>query len=404
MSEALNPCSERTVKPFLIAWCICLIALELYGAVFVNSNKSHTFDFPSFYTAEYLARTEPAHLYDLARQADLQLTFTSRTASLPFYHLSYEPFVLAPFSILPYRLSYFAFIAFNMLLLMAVFFVLRPAFSSPIEYWQPRPGLMLFIFVPLLSAIVLGQDSVLSLLLYCLIWRQLEAGKNWSAGFFLALALFKFQIVIPVAAMMLIRKNWRFIAGFLITSVGVLAASLSIVGSAGMAKCFQILLNAGASIDKTLSAQRAMGLSPLSMPNLTGQLFAVGGRFLHSPLAFNVLCAVCSFALFIWCARFIRHAELKVAFSIAILFGLLVSYHLFIYDLTLVMLPVALLAGRIHRYVLLALFGLPIILFQFGSNSFFLLALPILAMLSYVIITNSKSSALAQSANHPLPI
>ena len=57
----------------------------------------------------------------------------------------------------------------------------------------------------------------------------------------------------------------------------------------------------------------------------------------------------CNF--FAWCAGVVRRCELSAAFSIAILCGLLVSYHLYMYDVTLVLLPVALLTGRYHRYM-----------------------------------------------------
>lgn len=391
--ETLGHLIRKAMKPFLIGWCVCLVVLELYGAAFIGSNTPNkTFDFPSFYAAEYLARTDSAHLYELARQAQLQSTFASRRASLPFYHPSYEPFLLSPFSLLSYRSSYFVFIAFNMLLLMAASLAVRLTFSTTIPWWQPRPGLMLFVFVPLLSAVVLGQDSVLSLFLYCLTWRQLEKGKDASAGIFLALALFKFQIVLPIAALMAIWKGWRFTAGFLLTALGVVIVCIRIVGSAGTTAYLRLLLGAGSAIDRTLLAQERMGLFPLSMPNLSGLLYAGGGQFLHSPIAFDMISATSSLVIFVWCARIIRRTEPRVAFSIAILCGLLVSYHLFIYDLTLALLPVALLAGRINRYILLSLFGLPILLGRLGSNSFFILAVPILAMLANIVISTSEQS------------
>lgn len=404
MKRHLGTSSTRTIRPFLIGWCICLVVLELYGATFIGSKIStYTFDFPSFYAAEYLVRTNPGHLYDLAQQSALQSAFTSRTASLPFYHPSYEPFLLSPFSLLSYRSSYFVFIAFNMLLLMAAFFVTRPTFSITIPWWQPRPGLMLFVFVPLLNAVVLGQDSVLSLLLYCLTWRQLEKGKDMSAGVFLALALFKFQIALPIAVLIAIRTGWRFTAGFFVTTAGVVILCIRIVGLAGMAAYWRCLLGAGSAIDRTVLAQERMGLFPMSMPNLAGLLYAGGGRFLHSPVVFDLVSAICSIVVFIWCARIVRRAELKVAFSIAILCGLLVSYHLFIYDLTLALIPVALLANRISRYLLLGLFGLPIILGRLGSNSYFVLAALLLAMLAHIISQNSKSAASVPPTNSPVP-
>lgn len=384
---SLTP-SERSVRPFLLAWCLYLIVIELYGVVFLQSYLSahRPFDFQSFYAAEYLARTNPAHLFDMAQQAQVQRGFAPNTFFLPFYHPSYEPFLLSPLSLLSFRPSYFVSIAFNLLLLLAAFFVARPAFSSPIRWLQPRPGLMLFVFIPVVNALVFGQDSVLSLLLYCLCWRQLEAGNDKSAGFFLALALFKFQIVLPVAALLAIRKGWRFTNGFLLTALGVVLFSVAITGRTGTTDYIRVLLDSGASMGQSKLAMLKVGVSPLGMPNLAGLLYACVGQFLHSPVAFRALTVICSVALFVWCARAARNMELKVIFAVAVLCGLLLSFHLFFYDLTLLLLPIALLGSRINRYVLLSLFGLPLLVDTFELLPSFIMVIPILLVLVPVLV------------------
>ncbi|MGH9586221.1 MAG: glycosyltransferase family 87 protein [Acidobacteriaceae bacterium] len=403
MKQPSASSSNYGIKPFLIGWVICLFALELVGHHFMLNQSKELYDFPQFYAAGYLVRTHPSHLYDLAQQGSLQHAILPIRAFLPYYHPSYHALLYAPFSLLSYRTAYSAIVVFNMLMVMGAFFVARPIFSSVIPWWQPRPGLMLFIFVPLLNAVMLGQDSTLSLLLYCLTWRQLQSGKDMSAGFFLALALFKFQIVLPIAMLVAIRQGWRFTSGFLITASGIALLCFGIVGAAGTREYVRLLL-AGAAVDKSIVAQHVMGLSPsLARTNIAGLLYACAGRFRPSHMAFNVLVAICSLAVFAWCARIIRHVELKAAFAIAILCGLLVSYHLLNYDLTLALLPVALLAGRTHRYILLGLFGLPIILGRFGTSSFFLLAIPLLAMLIYTIATSSKSALLTTMASQSSP-
>src|SRR6202044_1940866 len=105
---------------------------------------------------------------------------------------------------------------------------------------------------------------------------------------------------------------------------------------------------------KSAVAQHGMGVFPSGMPNIAGLLYGCGARLLPSPLAFNSLVGTCSLGIFIWCMRVVRRCELKFPFSIAILWGVLVTYHLFVYALTLTLLPVALLAGRTPRYILLA--------------------------------------------------
>lgn len=376
-------------KPFLIAWCVCFLALELFGAVWVREGHSYkTCDFRAFYAAGYLARTDPSQLYNLNEQERIQnASVGSAKNLLAFYHPSYETLLFAPFSLLRYQAAYLAFIALNMILLMAAFFAARPAFSSIIPWWQPRPGLMLFIFVPLLSSIVVGQDSILALLLCCIACGMFQSGRVLAAGCFLALALFKFQFVLPIALLLAVRQRWRFTAGFLLTATGLITVSIAIVGRGGTMEYMRVLTGAATALDANGVAQRRMTVFPFATPNIAGLLYAVGGRYLPSPWEFSTLVGICSLGLFSWCVRLIRQHEQNVAFAIAILCGLLVSYHLFIYDVSLSILAVALLAYRINRYVLLGLLGLPIALLYFGGG-FFLMAIPVLAMLVNVMVSS----------------
>ena len=398
----MQPASNRQITPFLIAWCISLVLMESLGAGFVRLGSHASFDFRSFYAAGYLIRTRPAQLYDLHEEALVQNRIVSpEQGVLPFYHLAYEALIYAPFSLLSYRLAYLAFIAFNMLLLLTAFFAARPIFSAIIPWWQPRPGLMVFLFIPMMIAVALGQDSILSMLFYCLAWRQMESGKDASAGCLLALALFKFHIALPIAALMAIRRGWRLSAGFLLTSVAVGLSCVGIVGWAGtVALIRQFTLATSAAGNSALAFHRA-AVCPSAMPTLEGFLYACGTRFLPSHLAFTIV-AACSFGLFVWCARVVRRGEQNIAFSIAMLCGLLVSYHLYDYDLTLALIPAALLVGRAQKYLLLPLFGLPVLLLHIGDHWYFLLALPLVAMLAYASVAACEMTA-SPEMPHTIP-
>lgn len=388
-------------KPFLLAWCVCLLFMELAGAGFARMGL--TFDFPSLYAAGYQVRTHPSQLYDLAQQAHVQHERTSESRFLAFYHPSYEALMYAPFSLLKYRAAYLALIAFEMLLLMAAFFAACSVFSNTDFWLQPKPGLMLLWFVPLLISVIFGQDSILFLLLSCLAWRQLESGKDMNAGCLLALCLFKFQFAVPIAILIAIRRGWRFAAGFLVTSAGVALLCIGIVGVAGMRALARLLFSATTAIDTNTIVHRGMGL-PSAMPSLAGLLYACTIHLRPSPSILNAVTAIFSFLVFAWCAWVIRRFPLKIAFSIAIMCGLLVSYHLGIYDLTLLLLPVALLAGRAHRYISVALFGLPILILMMGGTGWFsLMALPLLAMLANALSSSPSTVPFTPDAAQTAP-
>lgn len=388
-------------RPFLLAWCICLLIMEFCGLEFVG-NRVHTkFDFRSFYAAGYLARTYPSHLYDLSQQKQVQDTLVSPEVNLlAFYHPSYETLMYAPFSLLTYRTAYLAFIAFNLLLLLATLFVAPLGHLRNVLWLKSRPWLMFFLFLPLLISVVHGQDSILILLLCCIAWQHLDSGNDLSAGCILALALFKFQIILPIVVLVAIRHGWRFIAGFVAASIGVFLLCLGVGGFLGMSTYFHLLTGASSAVGKSALAQQRLSVFPLAMPNLSGLLYACGARFLHSAAAFDALVAICSLGLFLWCARVVRKSDDRTSFSIAILCSLLVSYHLYIYDLTPALLAIALVADHMQRYIVLSLFVLPLILVPFGSNSFFLLAVPLLAMLVLAMMSPDHAPIPASETAH----
>lgn len=326
-------------------------------------------------------RTHATQLYDLSLQKKIQDAMISPNGLLPFYHPAYEAILFEPFTVLPYPQAYLAFISLNFFLLLAIFLVGKSIFwqvSAPCR-WSPE--LMFFLFIPLLTDIACGQDSILSLLLYLLSWKQLKAGRGFSAGLLVALGMFKLQLAIPIAALIAIRAGRRFVYGFLLGLAGVTLLCTGLVGVAGMSALAHLIFGAASTIGKGTQADTKMGIFPLATPNIAGLFYACGGRWLSSPILFNAITGICSLGVFIWCARVIRRCVLEVAFSIAILCGLLVSYHLFMYDLTLLLIPIALLADRIPKYVLVAAYVLPLLPFMWTTD--FLLAIPVLSMLVY---------------------
>ena len=386
----------RETKPFLVGWCTALAVVELYAPGYLQG--ANDLDFRAFYAAGYLVRTHPSRLYDLAQQAQIQHTFAPTGIPVPFYHPSYEALLFAPFSLLHYSAAYLAFIAFNMLLLLAVFLWAWPGFSRKGSGSLLAPGLPFLLFLPVFDTLLHGQDCILSLLLYSLCWRQLEAEKDISAGCLLALTLYKFHYAIPIAILIALRRGTGFAKGFLITAACLVAACIAITGISGAVTFAHLIHGAASAIGNTAAAQKTFSVYPMASPNLAGLLFACGGRFLQSPLIFNAAWAAGSLALFIWCIRMVRRNDLGAAFSIAVLCGLLISYHLYLPDLALLLLPLAILGRRLHRFTSICIFVLPILLLPIGVNSFFLLAIPMLIMLADIHLSEGNRPSLPRPA------
>jgi len=356
-----NSVITKRDRPFLIGWSFYLLAMELLGT-FKSLPAGRVFDFFAFYTAGKVARTSPAHLYD--------------PSSLPFFHLPYEALLYAPFTVASYHHAYLLFIGFNLVLLLGVF-VAGP-FSDVIPIWQPRPGLMLFAFLPVLFAVIQGQDSILLLLICCLAWRQWKYPMR--CGLILSLGLFKFNIILPLVCLLALRKGWRFTIGFFAGCAAVLLACFSLVGRSGTDAFVGLIYSGSLAGSNAASAQSAFAIHPAMMPNLMGLFYGLGAR--HLPASGEaLLTAAGSVLVFAWCAYRVRtEQDEAAAFSLATVCALLVSYHLYLHDLSLLLIPMSLLR-RSHR-ILSLLFLTPVILLLTVPNYLFLAALPVLLLLN----------------------
>lgn len=376
--------SHHSAWPFLIGCCLLLAAMEVLIFLYTR-NPHHWSDFRSYYVAEFMMRTQPSNLYNIVEEARLQNLLVAPGFLIPFLHLPYEALVFSPLSLLPFHAAYFTSIALNTIFIVATFFAARPLFSQKISYLQPWPGLLLLIYPGIAVSICWGQDSVLVLLLCCLAWQQMRRGKDLSAGCLMALALCKFQLALPIAIVMAARKGWRFSTGFLVTGLALIALCFGIVGKAGMARLFHLLSRASLVNDNSPQSQRATSIHPTMMPNLEGLLHAAGTRFMPAHASFMIV-AVASLCVLLWSmygARRAKHDD--IAFAMAVLCSILVSYHFYPYDLVLIVLPIALLARHVHYAIPLTLFWFPeVSVAIFGIRWGFLSAIPLLLLLAYL--------------------
>jgi len=371
---------RKDTRPFFLTWCIYATALLIAGAFF--QQMAPKFDFRNFYAAGYLVRTQPASLYNLARQQQVQSTLISAgDKPLPFVHPSYEALLYAPFSMLSYHWAYLCFLAFNLLLLVVLFLRAYPVFSTPLTFWQPRPGLMLFLYFALFVALWHGQNSVLFLLLCGLAYMELEDGRDLSAGCLLALGLFKFQVALPLAFLCAVRRGRRFTTGFAMTAAGVALLCLAIVGRSGIASFVGLIHAATLEGDQSAQAQSAIAVFPGAMPNLVGLLSPLANRIPASTaFALAALLSTVIFAAGIYLVR--KASSEATAFAIATICAALVSYHMYMSDQALILLPMALLSRLLSKGVLAALYLVPpFLVLVMGPQWSYLAVIPTLWML-----------------------
>src|ERR1700758_1097217 len=119
MTDHVYPRNPRLSRPFLLVWSAYSVSM-LLGVWFLlyPSGLAERMDFRTFYAGGYLARTDPASLYDYARQKQVQDALVSKADGLlPFVRPAYGALLFAPLSRLSYRNAYFCFVCVNLLLL-----------------------------------------------------------------------------------------------------------------------------------------------------------------------------------------------------------------------------------------------------------------------------------------------
>lgn len=388
------------MRTLLLAGIVFLVVMELLGAASLK-NLRVSQDFRQFYSAGILVRTEPANLYSLSRQKQIQDEFVSpQELGMPAVHPSYEAVFYSIFTLLPYRSAYLAFIFFNTCLLVAIgcLALRRDATISPAAL-----AAGLFLFLPVIIAVWQGQDSVLFLFLCSLCCTQLSKGKDRSAAFFLALALFRFHLAIPIACFIAIRRGWRFLTVFSVTGAVIAGMCVAITGLPATRDMLRIMSSFTLSSDQSGTMQRALGIQPLAMPNLRGLLYGLGVSRLPAHVSAAIIGAA-SLALFGFCLwRSRRIPQLSVVVALGVACTILIAGHLYIHDATLLLLPIFLLRKRIPAPLLVALYAVPLLLFLTGlSLYFYLIAIPVLGLLPIAMKIEQEPAPVPPHNSPPL--
>ncbi|HSA92264.1 MAG TPA: glycosyltransferase family 87 protein [Terriglobales bacterium] len=303
-------------------------------------------DFTAFYTgARLVADGRGADLYDARVQAEYQRNFAGRQTPLLFNHPPFELVLLLPLAWLPFPHAYAAWMGVNLALLVWLA-CLRHPYTRQFPYLRGLPTLVAAAALfPVAWAMMQGQDSIPLLLLFALAWIALRRGQPFRAGCFLALGLFKFQLVVPFMVALIVRRMWPAVRGFVLTGAALAAVSALLVGWTGLWRYVEFLQGINQSL--------AYGaIRPVAMPNVRGAVTMSVGTVLPAPWP-TVLIASLSLLLLILAARKWPRAEdaadarLDLAFALNLMVSLLVSYHLNPHDLALLFLAMALVAQHL---------------------------------------------------------
>lgn len=283
------------------------------------------------YTPAYMIRTgQRKDVYDFAAIRRIQARTVARDDdAAPFLHPAYEAALFVPFSLLSYRAAYLSWTALNFALLALLYRFLRPSVCGLLAIGLPWVPLALLLgFLPIALTIIQGQDSLFLLLFMVLSYRRISSNEG-QAGLLLSLGMFRFQVLLPIVALFLLWRRWRFVGGWFAGSTALALASLALTGLGAQIQYIGLL--------------RAMGrvsfwLLLARMANLRALFLALGLGVV--PL---VLVSVCVFFVALYSANNKNRTE---QFLLAVCVSAIVPWYLFMYDVSVLALPLLVALNR----------------------------------------------------------
>jgi len=352
--------NQGTLRGLALGLPLYLVAAHVWSFVLIAPQFAPRSDFRALYAGAYLAwNGESRQLYDFNLQEIIESERVSPEPSqLFFVNPPYFAALLAPLAALSYRSAYVAMFAINIVLLAAILALLWSRLKAIREIYPWLPIALVLGFHPVAVALIMGQSSLLLCLLVVAAFLLLEK-KPGIAGALLACGLFKFQLVLPIAVLFLLWRRWKFSAGF--------------SAIAGVLVAVSVALSGVSYLHATAAAQNLWAM----IPNLAGATFSLFGESVYAKLIFVILSAVALVASFIVGRKRTMQDQLLIAIPCAIL----VSYHCYLHDLSVLVLPALLLLERGLRrgklnYAAVGMLVLPMIE-SFAPNFVFILAISV---------------------------
>jgi hypothetical protein len=356
LSAAISLSANRPVpaRRWLLAMTVVLLAaIFLASPNFCLERGPDALPFAGDFLQEwiggYVVRSgDYARFYDVAYVQQLEhdeaLVGTAFRRS-EYFPLVYPPFyylLVSPLSWLPFPVAALLWAGLMVLAYVAAWKLFEKYAGVHSDVFSTAWLLPLsLLFMPLIENFTTCQKGSMLLLILAATYALLVRQKPYWAGLVFGLIAFKPQFALPIAIAMLCKRQWRFVLGGL-TSGSVLVTLCLLMGVdvcrqyvEFSAHAGEYLQNSGYDLTKshTWSGFFALLLGGPSPATTTLTLVASGGTIgltglaLHGPLD-------------------ARHPRFAWQYSAVILATVLLSPHLYTYDLTVLLLPLAMMATR----------------------------------------------------------
>lgn len=311
---------------FLLAYLVAFVFRYFSGAWLIDKAGNFVFtDFFDWWVGSQVALTRnAAAVYDYSTFSAAQALVTQWPPRVGYFFYLYPPTMLllfAPFARLPYVTGFFAWIGSTLCL-----------FAVAVYAIVPSPLVIVLALAPLPAAkSVLGGDSAFlmaGLLGLSLVWI---GRRPYLSGICLGILTYKPQFVLFFPLALLVTRQWRVIVGA-VASASIFAAAAALVFGSNV---WMLYLHCLQGLDPATLLPRNMAGLDQTVLGLMHQFGAVPAA------AWTVHLAVALFttalAWLIW-LRPVPHSLKAASFAIG---ALIMTPHMFAYDLTALSLPAA---------------------------------------------------------------
>ncbi len=337
----------RRVKTYalllpLIALTVLLVDCLVKGSLWFVSKG----DFILYYTGgRYVIEGRLGELYDFAAQEIFQSKVLGLKAPrlTPFNHPPFTALFYAPFALSGFTSGLILWLAAGVAALFFGWKLLRQELPGLSPYSPFRLTLLSFCFYPTIAWILANQNSTFTFLIYTATYVQLRRRRDLAAGAILGCLLYKPQLALTPAFILLVKGRGKAIIGFLFTSLLLLGIGFLLSPKA--------MLDYARVLPQIAELPFLPGYPVEKMHNFYGfwllLLEQVASRRMVETAA--VVCTTGGLLAVAAWWHSIRwdpttdRWNLTFAFTLAL--GLLISPHLMIYDLTALLLPIAIVCA-----------------------------------------------------------
>jgi hypothetical protein len=299
--EALR--RKATPAAFAVA-VVCALGLAFNIWMAELNQDGLGLDYTQFYTSSHLAGTGHMYRWDPARQIEIPKGLEVLSSRLPVVVYGHK--ILSG---LPYPVARTIWMAVSIAAL-----ILFAAFWPGARPWPMLAALAWSMSATI--ALLFGQDVPFWLVFFTAGLLLMERKRPWSAGVVFALCLCKFHLALGIPVLLVAQKRFKtLIAG-------------GITGAALIASCY--LIEGAGWLQEYVRTSKVPQFSPAPerMPNLHGV-----AHWLPWPTAAEIVFAI-AVVLLLWTACR-EGTDLATAGAAAVACGLLVGYHAYAADITL---------------------------------------------------------------------